>query len=67
MNARILMIKLHYAFPGAVPVISGHVRIEVTTIPLGPSTSQDSLVRELALSLSAQANAIEKTIFLTPL
>ena len=62
-----MFTKLQYAFLGAVPVSLGLVRIEVSTVLPGAAGSQDSLVRELTLSLSPQADSMEETIFLSPL
>uniref|UniRef100_UPI003AAB6BD9 polycystin-1 n=1 Tax=Centroberyx gerrardi TaxID=166262 RepID=UPI003AAB6BD9 len=63
-----LYISFNFSLaPGAVPVSSGLVTIEVSTVLPGAGASQDSLVRELTLSLSPQADSIEETIFLSPL
>ncbi|KAM4623628.1 polycystin-1 [Polymixia lowei] len=63
-----LYISFNFSLaPGAVPVGSGNVRIEVSTILLDPGASQHSLVRELIISLSTQVDSIEETILLSPL
>ncbi|KAK2885110.1 hypothetical protein Q8A73_021584 [Channa argus] len=53
--------------PGATPVTLGHVKIKVNSPVPGLNASQDSLVREWPLTLSASTTSIEKTIFLSPL
>ncbi|XP_037611724.1 polycystin-1 [Sebastes umbrosus] len=53
--------------PGATPVSLGHVKIEVSSAVPGTNASQDSLVREWALALSAPTTSREETIFLSPL
>ncbi len=59
--------KLHYAYLGATPVSLGHVKIQVSSTVPGTNASQDSLVREWALTLSALTTSTEETIFLSPL
>ncbi|XP_056152724.1 polycystin-1 [Lampris incognitus] len=53
--------------PGAVPVESGHIRIEVNTAPSGAGAAQGTLVRELNLSISTQTDFTEETVFLSPI
>lgn len=60
-------MNLLYAFLGGSPVRLGHVRIEMSSQEPGPNASQDSLVREWALTLSAPTISTEKSIYLSPL
>ncbi|XP_068439233.1 polycystin-1 [Clinocottus analis] len=53
--------------PGATPVSLGQVKIEVSSAVPGTNASWDSLVRVLALNLSAPTTSAEETIFLSPL
>ncbi|XP_037547532.1 LOW QUALITY PROTEIN: polycystin-1 [Nematolebias whitei] len=48
--------------PGAAPVSLGHVKIKVAS-----NASQDCLVREWILTLSAETSSSEKAVFLSPL
>ena len=45
----------------------GHVKIEVSSTVPGTNASQDSLVREWSLTLSASTTSTEESIFLSPL
>ncbi|XP_063338226.1 polycystin-1 [Pelmatolapia mariae] len=53
--------------PGATPLPVGHVKIEASSAVPRTNASQDSLVREWALTLSHLASSSEETIFLSPL
>ncbi|KAJ7987830.1 hypothetical protein DPEC_G00330600 [Dallia pectoralis] len=61
-----LYISLNFSLLSETSQVgSGHVRITMTSQP-GPSTSHETLIRDLTLSLSTRS-AMESTIFLTPL
>ncbi|XP_051273916.1 polycystin-1 isoform X2 [Dicentrarchus labrax] len=63
-----LYISFNFSLdPGATPVSLGHVKIEVSSTVPGTNASQDSLVREWALTLSAPTTSEEESIFLSPL
>ncbi|KAF1374215.1 hypothetical protein PFLUV_G00247310 [Perca fluviatilis] len=63
-----LFISFNFSLdPGATPWSPGHVKIEVSSTVPGTNASQDSLVREWALTLSAPTTSTEETIFLSPL
>ncbi|XP_008289301.1 polycystin-1 [Stegastes partitus] len=63
-----LYISFNFSLaPGATPVSLGHVKTEVSCAVPGSNASQDSLVREWALTLSGLASSSEETIFLSPL
>lgn len=52
---------------GATPVTMGLVKIEVSTVEPQANATQDSLMRELALSLPSPTSSMAQTIFLSPL
>ncbi|KAI3365437.1 hypothetical protein L3Q82_010525, partial [Scortum barcoo] len=63
-----LYISFYFSLgKGATPVNLGHVKIEVSSAVRRTNASQDSLVREWALTLSAPTTSTEETIFLSPL
>ncbi|KAG8008965.1 Polycystin-1, partial [Nibea albiflora] len=63
-----LYISFNFSLhPGDTPVSLGHVKIEVSSAGSGTNASQDSLVREWALALSASTTSTEESIFLSPL
>ncbi|CAG5909761.1 unnamed protein product, partial [Menidia menidia] len=63
-----LFISFNFSLaPGAAPVSLGHIKAEVIADVPGTNASQDSLVREWALSLPALTPFSEETIFLSPL
>ncbi|XP_038592316.1 polycystin-1 [Micropterus salmoides] len=63
-----LYISFNFSLdPGATPVSLGHVKIEVNSTVPGTNASQNSLLREWALNLSAPTTSTEETIFLSPL
>ncbi|KAA8581072.1 hypothetical protein FQN60_002653 [Etheostoma spectabile] len=64
-----LFISFNFSLdPGAAtPAILGRVKIEVSSTVPGTNASQNSLVRELTLTLSAPTTSTEETIFLSPL
>ncbi|XP_047466063.1 polycystin-1 [Mugil cephalus] len=63
-----LYISFNFSLvPGATPASLGHVKTEVSSAVPGTNASQDSLVREWALTLSGLATSSEETIFLSPL
>ncbi|KAE8284545.1 Polycystin-1 [Larimichthys crocea] len=63
-----LYISFNFSLhPGDTPVSLGHVKIEVSSAGSGTNASQDSLVRERALALSASTTSTEESIFLSPL
>ncbi|XP_030255555.1 polycystin-1 [Sparus aurata] len=63
-----LYISFNFSLgPGATPVSLGHVKIEVSSTVPGTNASQDSLVREWSLTLSASTTSTEESIFLSPL
>ncbi|XP_049915502.1 polycystin-1 isoform X2 [Epinephelus moara] len=66
-NAGLYIVFNFSLDPGATPVSLGHVKIEVSSTVPGTNASQDSLVREWALTLSAPTTSTEETIFLSPL
>uniref|UniRef100_A0A1A8UGE7 Polycystic kidney disease 1b n=1 Tax=Nothobranchius furzeri TaxID=105023 RepID=A0A1A8UGE7_NOTFU len=63
-----LYISFNFSLaPGGTPVRMGHIRVEVMMAVPGTNASQDSLVRQWALTLSAVTASSEETIFLSPL
>ncbi|XP_017271539.1 polycystin-1 [Kryptolebias marmoratus] len=63
-NAGLYISFIFSLAPGATSVSLGHVKIKVIS---ATNASQDSLVRESALTLSAETPSSEETIFLSPL
>ncbi|KAM9425901.1 polycystin-1 [Pholidichthys leucotaenia] len=64
-----LYISFNFSLaPGAASLSLGQVKIEVSSAsPKAADASQDSLVRQRALTLSALTSSSEETIFLSPL
>nr|XP_046233896.1 polycystin-1 [Scatophagus argus] len=63
-----LYISFNFSLdPGATPVSLGHVKIEVSSTLPGTNASEDSLVRERTLTLSAPTTSTLESIFLSPL
>lgn len=62
------LFLLHYAYAGATPVKLGHVKTTVVSAVPASNASQESVVREWALTLAASStSSSEETIFLSPL
>ncbi|KAM9837407.1 polycystin-1 [Aulostomus maculatus] len=63
-----LFISFNFSLaPGAPPVSLGHVRVEMSSMVPATNDSQDSIVKERALTLSAETTFTEETIFLSSL